>query len=139
MTWARQCTLLTTATPEQLWARWTTPEYWPADDPAVQWVVFDAPAATGATGKVKNAGSPAQRFRFTDVRVHDRMDLEIRLPLATLSITHAMQQTTAGLQITHGIVLEGPLAAVYGAALGRGLAAALPDVVRRVADGALTL
>jgi hypothetical protein len=139
MTWSRHCTLVTTATAEQLWARWTTPEYWPADDPAVQWVSFDAPVATGTTGRVKNNGSPAQRFRFTDVRVHQRMDLEIRLPLARLSITHALRETPAGLALTHGVELNGPLAGCYGLLLGRGLADELPAVVRRVADGVLSL
>ena len=139
MTWSTHSTLVTTATPDRLWARWTGPEYWPADDPAVQWVAFDAPAATGVTGRVKNVGSPAQRFTFTDVRVNERMDLQIRLPLAQLSITHAMRETAAGTQATHGIVLDGPLAPLYAALIGRKLAASLPEVVRRVVDGALSL
>ncbi|MCL8014940.1 hypothetical protein [Streptomyces sp. AS02] len=139
MTWSRHHTLVTTATPEQLWARWTTAEYWASDDPAVEWAAFDAPAATGVTGRVKNTGSPAQKFRFTDVRTHERMDFEIRLPFASLSVTHAMEVTGPGVASTHGIVIEGPLSGFYGAVLGARLAAGLPDVVRRVVDGALTL
>jgi hypothetical protein len=139
MTWSRHHTLVTTATPEQLWKRWTIADYWPMDDPAVQWVSFDGPAATGVTGRIKNAGSPAQKFTFTDVRTYERMDFEIRLPFAQLSITHAMERTGAGLSSTHGIVIDGPLSGLYGAILGGRLATALPEVVRSVADGALAL
>lgn len=139
MTFTAEHSLVTTATPEQLWARWTDERYWGEDDPGVEWARFDAAPATGVTGRVKNHGTPAQRFVFTDVRTHQRMDFAIRLPFATLSITHQMAPENAGLRSTHGIVIEGPLSGIYGALVGRKLAGELPEVVRKVVDGALTL
>jgi hypothetical protein len=137
MTWRRQHSQLTSATPAQLWERWTRTELWQVDDPGVQWAQLDGPVAVGTTGVVKNHGTPAQRFELTRVEHERAMDLVIRLPLATLSITHDLRSDAGDVRITHGVVLDGPLHRVYAAVLGASLARGLPTVVRRITAGAL--
>ena len=135
--WTRDYTVHTTATPAQIWSRWADAATWAQDDPGVAWAVFDATPRTGVGGRVKNHGSPAQRFVFTAVERERQMDFTIRLPLAHLSITHVMAQAPAGLAVTHGIRIEGPLARFDGVLVGRPLARALPGVVRTVVAAAL--
>lgn len=136
-TWSRSYTLHTTATPAQVWARWTDASTWAEDDPGVVWAAFDDAPRTGTGGRVKNPGTPAQRFEFTAVEHERRMDFVLRLPLARLSVEHLMEQEYAGLAVTHGVRIEGPLAPVYGVLVGRSLAAGLPEVVRTVVAAAL--
>jgi hypothetical protein len=135
--WIREHTQITTATPAQLWARWTDAAAWAEDDPGVEWARFDGEPALGSTGRVKNHGTPAQRFTFTAWEPEHRMDCTIRLPLAALTITHTMKQTSRGLAATHGIRLSGPLHGLYGMLIGKQLAAGLPEVVGLVLAGAV--
>jgi hypothetical protein len=103
------------------------------------WASFDGPVETGATGRVKSVGSPAQRFRFSRVEPLRRMDLEIVLPGARLGILHRMEPRAEGLSVTHGILIEGPLSFAYALLVGRPLARGLPEVVRLVTTHALGL
>ncbi|WP_213815125.1 hypothetical protein [Glaciihabitans sp. dw_435] len=137
MTWTAQHTQLTTATADGVWRRWITPEFWGPDDPDTAWATFDAPAAPGVRGRVKALGSPVQRFTFTSVEPGHGMNFVISLPLAKLSFPHSMRETPAGLEVTHGVRLDGPLAGLYAIIIGRSLARGLPEVVRLVTAAAL--
>lgn len=139
MTWSASHSILTTVSEEQLWRRWTGASYWAMDDPNVEWARFEADPVNGTVGRLKNHGTPAQRFVFTDVRPYRRMDFAIALPLGRLSITHEISPIDGGLRATHGVVIEGPLERLYGQLVGRGIAEGLPQVVQRVIDGALDI
>lgn len=139
MPWARRHSQLTTATPAQVWARWTDADCWHLDDPGVEWAQIDGPVREGTTGVVKNHGLPLQRFRFTRVAHERAMDFVIRLPLGTLTLTHDLEVLPEGTRVTHGVVLDGPAHPLHAAAVGAKLARGLPLVVRRVTAGALTL
>jgi len=130
-------TRLTTASAEAVWKRWTTAADWSPDDPGTEWATFDGPVAVGTPGRVKSAGSPAQRFEFTRVEHLAVMDLTISLPGGRLGILHTMQQTPQGLSVTHGVLITGPLSGLYAAIVGRPLARELPEVVRLVTLHAL--
>jgi len=138
MTWSRHHSQLTTATAAQLWARWTDAASWQVDDPGVEWAQIDGPLAVGTAGVVKDHGMPAQKIEFTRVEHERAMDFVIKLPLATLTITHDMEPTGEGMRTTHGVVLDGPLHRLYAALVGASLARGLPVVVRNVTAGALT-
>ncbi|BDZ51988.1 hypothetical protein GCM10025867_42290 [Frondihabitans sucicola] len=137
MTFQASHTRLTTASPESVWTRWTTAADWAPDDPGTEWAVFDGQVAAGETGHVKSAGSPAQRFTFTRVEHHAAMDLAIALPGGRLEILHSLAETPAGLSVTHGLLITGPLSGLYAAVVGRALARELPEVVRLVTLHAL--
>ena len=137
MTWSRHHSELTTATAAQLWERWTNVECWQIDDPGVAWAQIDGPLMVGATGVVKDHGAPPQKIEFSRVEHERAMDFVIRLPLATLSITHDMEPVGECMRTTHGVVFDGPLHRVYAALLGGKLARGLPTVVRNVTAGAL--
>ncbi|WP_447646625.1 SRPBCC family protein [Nocardioides zeae] len=137
MTWTRRHSQLTTATTAQVWDRWTDPTTWQVDDPGVAWAQFDPAVREGATGTVKNHGTPPQRITFTRVEHERAMDFAIRLPLATLTVTHDVEPDGERTRLTHGVTIDGPLHRVYAMLVGRKLARGLPAVVRTVAAGAL--
>ncbi|TQS45060.1 SRPBCC family protein [Cryptosporangium phraense] len=137
MTWSRRHSQLTTATAAQLWERWTDLDSWPIDDPDVEWAQVGRAVAPGAIGTVKNHGTPAQKIEFTRVERERAMDFVIRLPLATLTITHDLEPAAGGIRVTHGVVLDGPLHQLYARVVGVKLARGLPVVVRNVTAGAL--
>ncbi|WP_150958233.1 hypothetical protein [Microbacterium testaceum] len=137
MTWRREYTHLTTATPEAVWKRWTTPADWAVDDPDLREATFAVPPRVGATGRVVNHGTPAQRFTFTELQPGVAMNFRIGLPGAVLSFPHSMRRTANGLSVTHAVEITGPLAAVFGPLVGRKIAAGLPAVVRLVTTNAL--
>lgn len=139
MSWTRSHTQLTTATTDQLWRRWINIDYWQLDDPDVEWARADGAPAQGITGVIKSHGAPAQKFVFTRVVPQRQMNFLFKLPLATMEITHDMRPADEGVATTHGVVIEGPLAPVYGFLVGRKIAAGLPGVVRRVTAGALEI
>ncbi|MFS0792633.1 hypothetical protein [Microbacterium sp. 1P10AE] len=137
MTWRREYTQLTTATPEAVWKRWTTPEDWATDDPDLREATFPVPARVGAVGRVVNHGTPAQKIVFTELQPGYAMNFRISLPGATLSFPHRMHMTPNGLSVTHAVEISGPLAKLYGLLVGRSIAAGLPAVVRLVTTNAL--
>lgn len=137
MIWRRHYTQLTTAAPEAVYKRWTTPGDWAIDDPGLREATFASPPHVGAVGRVCNHGSPAQKFVFTELRPNEAMNFRISLPGADLSFPHTMESTSTGLRVTHAVELSGPIAAVYAAIIGRKIARGLPAVVRLVTSNAV--
>lgn len=137
MTWRREYTQLTTATPEAVWKRWTTPADWATDDPDLREAAFPVPARVGTVGRVVNHGTPAQKIVFTELQPGFAMNFRIALPGAALTFPHRMHATPSGLSVTHAVEITGPLAGLYGILVGRTIAAGLPAVVRLVTTHAL--
>ncbi|TQF74882.1 hypothetical protein FK531_02080 [Rhodococcus spelaei] len=135
MEWYRSYSVVTAAAPEEIYRRWTDIGTWAEDDADLEWVRVDGPVRVGATGKVKTGG-PAQRITFTELVPGRVMNFEIRLPGATLSFPHAIEELPEGIRVTHGVRFLGPLATVFGFVAGRKIALGLPLVVRTVADRA---
>jgi hypothetical protein len=136
MEWSRSYSVVTTATPEAVYHRWTDIATWAEDDGDLDWVRVDGPVRVGATGRVKTGG-PVQRITFTELTPGRAMNFEIRLPGATLSFPHSVEQLAEGIRVTHGVRFSGPLAGLFGFVAGRKIALGLPLVVRTVVDRAL--
>ncbi|MFC9787020.1 SRPBCC family protein [Rhodococcus sp. NPDC127528] len=136
MEWYRSYSVVTAASAESVYRRWTDIGTWAEDDADLDWVRVDGPVRVGATGKVKTGG-PAQRITFTELTPGRAMNFEIGLPGATLSFPHAIEQLAEGIRVTHGVRFSGPLASLFGFVAGRKIAMGLPLVVRTVVDRAL--
>ncbi|MGO1315697.1 hypothetical protein [Microbacterium gubbeenense] len=137
MAWRASYSQLTTASPESVWRRWTTPSAWAEDDPGLETAQFACPPTVGTHGWVKNHGSPRQKITFTVLDQNTAMNFKISLPGAVLSFPHEMRATPEGLVVTHNVQLDGLLAGLYGLLVGRGIARGLPAVVRLVTEAAL--
>jgi hypothetical protein len=137
MVFQRQHSIVTTASAEAIWRRWTTVELWPEDDPDCRWARLDGDYVVGAKGQVKTSG-PAARFTVTQAEPQRAMCFEIHLPGAVMSFPHTAEPVAQGIRLTHGLTITGPLEPFWSRLIGRGVAAGLPEVVALVANNALS-
>jgi hypothetical protein len=137
MTWSRAFSTYTTASPEAVWKRHTTPADWAVDDPMTDAASFPVPPKTGDEGTVTSRGR-TQRFVFTEVREPEVMTQVFPLPGARLVLGHDMTPERGGrLRVTHSVTLEGPLSRLLVPFVGWPLIRSRPTVVHGTLDRAL--
>ncbi|WP_084102863.1 hypothetical protein [Demequina sp. NBRC 110051] len=135
MALSRSHTVVTTASPEAVWKRWTTPADWVSDDPGVDACDFPTPPTVGARGTLVSGGR--QKIRFLELKECEEMLFEIVLPLGSLQFPHHMAPSPEGLRVRHGVRAMGPLGWLYWLVAGRKVAAGLPEVMGLVVGAAL--
>lgn len=131
--WTFEHTETTSATPAQLWARYTDPTRWPEWDHETERVTIDGPFAAGTTGTLKPVKGPKTKFRMLEVTPFEGFSDVSRLPLALLTFTHRLQKAADGTRFTHAVSITGPLAPVFARVIGANIAAGLPAAMRRLA------
>ncbi|RZU52646.1 hypothetical protein EV385_4520 [Krasilnikovia cinnamomea] len=124
---------ITTDVPAQaFFERWADTATWPQWNTDTDWVRLDGPLRTGATGRLKPKGGPATRFVVTSlVPGRELTDVSLllgaRLTFQHLVSTDSSGQTTVSVRVT----ITGPLAFLWTAVLGKGIANALNgDLIR---------
>ncbi|MEW1908701.1 SRPBCC family protein [Kitasatospora sp. NPDC085895] len=135
---------VSTAHPSAFFARWADMATWPEWNTDTAWVRLDGPFVEGATGVLKPKGGPKVPFtvaklvpgrEFTDVS---------RLLGARLTFRHLVERTEQGGTLVNvEVTLDGPLAALWNAILGKDIRAGLQQDLDRLAataeaDGAVT-
>ena len=131
--WAFEHTMTTSATPDQLWARYAEPATWPEWDHEIAAVTVQGPVAVGTRGRLKPVKGPAVSFNFTEVTPRIGFTDVSRLPLARLTLAHHIEPTTAGSRFTHRVTISGPLAPLFTRVIGRSIAASLPTAMQALA------
>jgi Polyketide cyclase / dehydrase and lipid transport len=137
MTTIAQAHITSAASPAAFFARWADMATWPQWNTDTAWVRLDGPFAQGATGVLKPKGGPKVRFEvaalvpgreFTDVS---------RLFGARLTFRHLVGRDEAGATgVDVEVTLTGPLAPLWKAVLGKGIAASLQGDLDRLAAAA---
>lgn len=120
------------ASPEAFFVRWADMGTWPEWNTDTVWVRLDGPFATGATGRLKPKGGPAVRFVLTSVVPGQEFVDTSMLPGAHLVFRHTVRSSPAGgCAVRVDVTLDGPLAWVWNALLGKGFRTnAQPDLER---------
>lgn len=99
---------------------------WPEWNTDTEWVRLDGPCETGATGRLKPKGGPAVRFTVTSWVPGERFVDVSSLVGARLTFDHTTRPTSdGGTRVDVAVTLTGPLAPVWRAIMGRGIAASL--------------
>lgn len=133
--WRTEHTEMTTATPRQLWSRYSDPTTWPTWDQETVDVTVDGPFAVGTRGTIKPVGGPKAAFTFTEVTPLVSFTDTTRLPFTTITFTHTIEDLGVdGCRFTHGLTIEGLLTPVFSRLIGRKVAASLPEAMRRLAQ-----
>lgn len=118
------------AAPAAFFERWADMATWPDWNTDTEWVRLDGPFTEGATGKLKPKGGFAVPFVVERlVPGHEFVDVS-RLPGARLTFDHQVATLADGrTRIDVTVELTGPLAALWRAVLGKGIAASVqPDL-----------
>jgi hypothetical protein len=131
---------ITTDVPGQaFFERWADMATWPAWNTDTEWVRLDGPFRTGATGVLKPKGGPATRFVVASL-VPGREFTDVSLLIgARLTFQHRVHvepdgRTTVAVRVT----IAGPLAFLWRALLGKGIAGGLGDDLARLEAAART-
>jgi uncharacterized protein YndB with AHSA1/START domain len=132
--WQFEHSETTTATPEQVWARYADPASWPAWDHETESVTVEGPMAVGTRGRLKPKGGPTTTFEFVEVEPGrgftdvTRLPLT-RLPLARLEFSHRIEPDGEATRFTHRVTITGPLSPLFARVVGRNVAAGLPGAM----------
>lgn len=118
---------------EAVFARWADPNSWPAWDPDVREVRFVEEVRVGASGRIRPSSGPATAFTVTELVDGHRFTNASRMPGAILTFDHRVDPARDGSVISVEIRIDGPLAALWKAAIGRGFA----NAARTNIDGLL--
>ncbi|MEN0066492.1 MAG: SRPBCC family protein [Myxococcota bacterium] len=129
-------TEVTTAAPNEVWARWMDVAGWPTWDTELTSAQADAPLALGVTGTLESGGrtSPFEVIGFEPDR---RYTYEVPLPAGRLVVErHLEPLDNGGTRFTHTVSLKGFGGWLLGPMLGRGFRAALPGVMQALKNQA---
>ncbi|GAA5124701.1 hypothetical protein GCM10023339_46620 [Alloalcanivorax gelatiniphagus] len=133
--WQFRHTVVTRAEPAFAWAFWTDVANWAAIDKDVDTVrLRSGPFAAGAHGITVTAGGSVTDWEVTEV--HEPASARIRFPAPGASLEaswHFAAGGTGGCSITQEMVLHGPRAEHYRAAVAAGMEAGVPSGMEALA------
>jgi hypothetical protein len=138
MEWTTKASHRSTATPAQVWARWTDVDSWNEWDHEVVSSSLEGPFEPGTTGSMKPKGGPPVRFTLTAVKPNAEFSDSARLPLTTLEFHHTVVPNGAGSNIEHRVTMRGPLTFFFKRVVGAKIEKGLPDAVASLAALAAT-
>ncbi len=121
---------------EQVWAVWSDIANWNKwdDDIASSEGVF----AEGAIISIKPKKGPRVSAAMT-CELHQSFTVKSFLPLRTkLEFIHFLTETSAGLKITHGITIQGPLTFLFKYVIGKSVEKNLPAAMDKLLKIALS-
>ena len=133
--------ITSTAPASAFFQRWADMSTWPEWNLDSEWVRLEGPFATGSTGVLKPKGGPRVRFVIQRL-VPDREFVDVsKLLGARLTFDHQVrEQPGAGCLVEVTVSMSGPLARLWTAILGKGLAASVrPDLERLKAAAELSV
>ncbi|GAB1640059.1 hypothetical protein [Krasilnikovia sp. MM14-A1259] len=119
--------------------RWADVATWPQWNTDTEWVRLDGPFRTGTTGRLKPKGGPATKFVITSL-VAEREFTDVSLLLgARLTFQHLVTEDSRGRTVVAvQVTITGPLAFLWTAVLGKGIAAGLGGDLARLEAAART-
>jgi len=130
--WTFEHTETTSATPAQLWARYSKPETWPEWDHETAVATVQGPMAAGTHGTLKPVKGPTTPFTFTEVTPGVGFTDVSRLPFVRLIFDHHIEATTTGSRFTHRVTISGPLSPLFARVIGGTIAVGLPTAMQQL-------
>ncbi|GAA4600974.1 putative membrane protein [Actinoplanes octamycinicus] len=124
---------LTTDVPAQaFFDRWADMATWPEWNTDTEWVRLDGPFGTGATGRLKPRGGPVTRFVVTSL-IPGREFTDVSLLLgARLTFQHLVTEEDGHTTVAVRVTIAGPLAFLWTAILGKGIATGIDGDLTRL-------
>ena len=134
--WEFSHSVITQKTAEQIWRLYASPETWHTWDHEAEWAKLNGPFATGSTIIFKPKGASTVATTIAHCDLYKRVTNATKLPLAMLVFDHTMEQTEAGLCVTHSIKISGPLSFIWKRVIGYKIATGLPSSMQNLVAAA---
>jgi hypothetical protein len=109
---------------------------WPTWDPEVERASISGPFAAGTVGTLKPKGGPESKIELIEVTAGKSFAVRCRLPLCQMTFNHELVRTTSLTTVTHSVSFTGPLSAVFGFLIGRGIKKTLPATMNGLKQAA---
>jgi hypothetical protein len=109
---------------------------WPTLDHNIEYLTIESEPAPGVPFVLKVKRGPKLSFRIGEFEPPHRYSDVCRMPLAEMRTRHTLLEGPRGATIRVDIEIDGPLAPLWGAVVGRKHAAGLPAQTARFVEGA---
>ena len=123
------------AAPESVWETWVDVDGWSEGD-HVESASLDGEFRPGTVLRTKAKGLPRAKLTLTRVERPHLWVNESRSPGVRMTFDHLVEPVEAGTRVTERMLIEGPLARVVSALMGRRMEAVLDSSVAHVAQRA---
>lgn len=134
--WQFSHSVTTHKTAEQIWQRYASPETWNTWDHEVETAKLKGPFAAGSIIEFKPKSGPKCQILITKCETHQQFTDLAKFPLATLIFDHVLEQTSAGLRVTHTVSISGPLTFLWKRIIGYKIAEGLPMTIQSLVNAA---
>jgi hypothetical protein len=114
------------ATPAVIYELYARVSEWPAWDSEVERAEVSGPFAAGTLGMLKPRGGPQSRIELVEVTPGKSFTVRSKLPLCEMVFGHELIQAGSLTTATHSVSFAGPLSAIFGFLIGRGIRKTLP-------------
>ncbi len=123
---------------EDIWRVLENVAEWNTWDKELEFAQLHGPFASGTQFTLRPKGGPKVKIQLYKVEPNKGFTDLTQFPLAKMYGIHEMQETTNGLEFTHTIRIEGPLAFLWRKLVGQGIADGLETqahaMVKRARD-----
>lgn len=134
--WQFSHSITTHKTAEQIWKKYASPETWNTWDHDTEYAKLNGPFAAGSTIDFKPKGANKIKTVIAKCEPLCQVTDVTKLPLATLVFDHVLEQTSAGLRVTHTVSISGPLTFLWKRIIGYKIKAGLPTSMQNLVNAA---
>ncbi len=133
-----QHSVITSATPEQIWRLWTDVNNWKQFDERLEYsqLIDNAQFSEGASGVIKSAGAPRTRFKLLNVIPNQSFTERLYVPLwQSIDLKRRVEINAKGQTVfTHEVHFNGPLRFFVHLASAKAFKKDLPLVMTKMKE-----
>lgn len=135
--WEYEHSVLTTATPDELWRHWSDVAAWPEWNHGIAEIRIDGPFAAGTTFVMTPPGDEPIRLRLVEVVPRELFTDEMDAGDFVVRTVHRLQPAGDGTtRVVYRTEITGPAADQVGPQLGPAITADFPEVLAGLVERA---
>ena len=132
--WTSEVCRKTTAPKEQIWKLWADVPNWNIWDKDVETSELFGDFKKGTKGILRPVNAPKTKFTMTECELLKSFTERTFLPLCRLDFVHIITEVPDGLEITHKIVITGPLTFIFSKLVGKNIEKGLPKAIEKLIE-----
>jgi len=134
--WAKEVSIKSNASKEQIWKLWTDVSNWYTWDDQVLSSSLNGDFKIGQTGELIPKGGPKNQFEITEVSPKKSFTNRSKLPLTIMDFIHEMEEKEGLIIVTHKVQISGMLTFLFSRLIGNKLIEELPKALNELSNKA---